>query len=57
MGSFQALAILNKAAMNIVEHMSLLNVGASSGYMPRSHIAGFSGSIKFGAETEGMAIQ
>jgi hypothetical protein len=32
------------AATNIVEHVSLLHVGASSGYMPRSAIAGFSGS-------------
>jgi hypothetical protein len=30
--------------MNIVEHVSLLHVGASSGYMPRSGIAGYSGS-------------
>jgi hypothetical protein len=30
--------------MNIVEHVSLLHVGASSGYMPRSGVAGFSGS-------------
>ena len=30
--------------MNIVEHVSLLPVGASSGYMPRSGIAGSSGS-------------
>ena len=30
--------------MNIVEPVSLLNVGASSGYMPRSSIAGSSGS-------------
>jgi hypothetical protein len=29
--------------MNIVEHVSLLHVGASSGYMPRSCIAGSSG--------------
>jgi hypothetical protein len=35
LGSFQLLAIINKAAMNIVEHVSLLHVGASSGYMPR----------------------
>ena len=34
------LAITNKAAMNIVEHVSLLHVGASFGYMPRSGIAG-----------------
>ena len=44
LGSFQLLAIKNKAAMNIVEHVSLLHVGASSGYMPRSGIAGSSGS-------------
>jgi hypothetical protein len=30
--------------MNIVEHVSLLHVGASSGYMPRSVIAGSSGN-------------
>ena len=44
LGSFQLLAIINKAAMNIVEHVSLLYVGASSGYMARSGIAGSSGS-------------
>jgi len=43
--SFQLLDILNKAAMNIVEHVSLLYVGASFGYMSRSNITGFSGSI------------
>jgi len=44
LGSFQLLAIINKAAMNIVEHVSLLYVGASSWYMPRRGIAGSSGS-------------
>jgi hypothetical protein len=44
LGSFQLLAIINKAAMNIVEHVSLLHVGSSSGYMPRSGIAGSSGN-------------
>jgi len=44
LGSFQLLAIINKAAMNIVEHVSLLYVGASFGYMPRSGIGGSSGS-------------
>jgi hypothetical protein len=34
LGSFQLLAIINKAAMNIVEHVSLLKVATSSGYMP-----------------------
>jgi hypothetical protein len=42
--SFQLLAIINKAAMNIVEHVFLLPVGASSGYMPRRGIVGSSGS-------------
>ena len=42
LGSFHLLAIINKASMNIVEHVSLLHVGASSGYMPRS---GFSESL------------
>ena len=44
LGSFQLLAIINKAAMNIVEHVSLLHIGASSGYMPRSGISGSSGT-------------
>jgi hypothetical protein len=44
LGSFQLLAIINKAVVNIVEHVSLLQVGASSGYMLRSGIAGSSGS-------------
>ena len=44
LGSFQLLAIVNKAAMNIEENVSLLHVGASFGYMPRSGIAGSSGS-------------
>ena len=44
LGSFQLLATINKAAMNIVEHVSLLPVGTSSGYMPRRDIAGSSGS-------------
>jgi hypothetical protein len=42
LGSFQLLAIINKAAMNITEHVSLLRVGASSGYIPKSGIAGSS---------------
>ena len=44
LGSFKLLAIINKAAMNIVLHVSLLHVGAPSGYMPRSGIAASSGS-------------
>jgi hypothetical protein len=39
MGFFQLLAIINKAAINIVVYVFLLNVGVSSGYMPRSGIA------------------
>ena len=42
LGSFKLLAIKNKAAINIVEHMSLLHVGTSSGYMSRRGIAGSS---------------
>jgi len=44
LGSFQLLAIINKAAMNIVKHVSLFYVGASFGYMPKRGIAGSSGS-------------
>jgi hypothetical protein len=40
MGTFHLLPIINKAAMNIVENVSLLPVGTSSGYMPRRGIAG-----------------
>ena len=40
LGSFQLLAIINKAAMNIVEHVSFLPVGTSSGYM-RNHKTDF----------------
>ena len=36
----QLLAIINKAAMNIVEHVSFVPVGTSSSYMPRRGIAG-----------------
>ena len=39
--SFQLLAIRNKGAMNIVEHVSLLYVGEPFGYMLRSGVAGF----------------
>jgi hypothetical protein len=42
LGSFHFLAIIHKAAINIVEHVSLLHVGASFGHMCRSGIAGFS---------------
>jgi hypothetical protein len=42
--SFQLLAVINQAVMNKVEHMSLLHVEASSAYIPRSRIAGSSGS-------------
>ena len=42
--SLQLLAIINKTSMNIVEHVSYLPVGTSSGYIPRRGIAGSSGS-------------
>jgi hypothetical protein len=44
LGSFQLLAIINKAAMNIAEHVSFLPVGTSYGDMPKRGIAGSSGS-------------
>jgi hypothetical protein len=44
LGSFQLLAIINKAAINMVEQVSLLQVGTFSGYMPRRGIPGSSGS-------------
>jgi hypothetical protein len=44
LGSFQLLAIINKASMNIMERVFLLPVGTSSGYMPRRGIVGSSGS-------------
>jgi hypothetical protein len=44
LGYFRLLVIINKAAMNIVEHVSFLLVGTSSEYMPRRGIAGSSGS-------------
>jgi hypothetical protein len=43
LGSFQLLSTINKAAMNIVEHVSLLYDGEYFGYMPRSDIAHSSG--------------
>ena len=47
LGSFQLLDIINKVAMNIVEHISLLQVGTSSGYMNRRGIGGSSISSIF----------
>jgi hypothetical protein len=44
LGSFQLLDIINKGDMNIVEHVSFVPVGISSGYVPRRGIAGSSGS-------------
>jgi hypothetical protein len=44
LGCFQLVAIINKAAMNIMEHVSFLYVGASFGYMPRRGISGSSGN-------------
>jgi hypothetical protein len=44
LGFFHLLAIINKAVMNIVGHVSLLHAETFSGYMPRSGIAGLLGS-------------
>ena len=43
LGCFHLLAVINKASMNIVEHVSLLYDGTSFGFMPNSGIAGYSG--------------
>ena len=42
--------MISKFSMNLVEHVFLLQVGASSGYMPRSGIAGSSVNPWLGAE-------
>jgi hypothetical protein len=47
LGSFLLLAIINKTAINIVEHVSLLYVGACSGYMPTNGIAVYSISTMY----------
>jgi len=39
LGYFQLLAIMDKAAMDIIDQVSLWDVGVSFGYMPRSGIA------------------
>jgi hypothetical protein len=44
LGCFRILVVMNKAAMNIVEHVSLWYGRASFGYMLRCGIAGSSGS-------------
>ena len=44
LGFLLLLVIRHKAYLNIVDHVSLLHVGASSGYMPRNGIARSSGS-------------
>jgi hypothetical protein len=44
LGCLQLLDIIKKAALNIVEHMFLLYVGASFGYMLSSGIDGSSSS-------------
>ena len=44
LGNYQLLGIINKAMINIVEHMSLIFVGASFGYTPRNSLAVSSGS-------------
>jgi hypothetical protein len=44
LGYIQLLDGINKAAMNIVEHVSLLPVGTSSGCMPRRGSSGSSNS-------------
>ena len=45
LGSIHLLAIINKASMNIVKHVSLLQVGTTSGYEHRRRTAGSSSRI------------
>jgi hypothetical protein len=47
LGSLQLLVIIKKTSMNKVDHVSLLHVGASFGYMPRSSIAVSAGNNMF----------
>ena len=42
LGCFQLLAITNKAAMNIVEQLSMWHGGTSFGYISKNAIAGSS---------------
>jgi hypothetical protein len=44
LGPFHLPAIINKATMSVVKHVSLLHVRTSSGYKPRSGVAGSPGS-------------
>lgn len=43
LGCFQLLAIINKAAMNTVEHVLLWHGGVSFGYISKNGIDGYSG--------------
>ena len=43
LGCLQLLAVTNKAAMNIVEHVPLWHGGATFGYILKSGVAGSSG--------------
>ena len=40
LGCFKLLAMTNKAAMKVVEHVPLWHGGASFGYIPKSGIVG-----------------
>jgi hypothetical protein len=47
LSSFQLLVIKNKATMNILEHVSLLYIGACFEYRPMSGITGSSDNTMF----------
>ena len=50
---FQVLASINKAALNIVEYVSLLHVGVSSGYMTMGSIALEQNVVRRSSQTHG----
>jgi hypothetical protein len=58
LGSFQLLAIISKAAMNIVEHVSFLPIGTLSllRIWNKTPIEGVT-ETKFGAEMKGWTIE
>ena len=56
MGFFKLSAIIKKAAKNIEKHVSLLYVGTSFGYMPRSAPKAYDTTYRpYGAQKQGRS--